>query len=60
MFYSPDLSLEEMNHINFDWYAPVTHRHTVDEVRDWCRRNDMTVDREIVEQSGISIVARKN
>src|SRR4029077_7824452 len=28
-YYRPELSLEEMNHLNFDWYAPKNaRRHT--------------------------------
>ena len=30
-------TLDEMNHINFDWYAPANaHRQTPEEVRAWC------------------------
>ena len=59
-FYHPDLSLEEMNHINFDWYAPANaHRHTPEEVRQWCGDADLRIERERVEESGITIVARK-
>jgi SAM-dependent methyltransferase len=59
-FYDPDLSLEEMNHINFDWYAPANaHRHSVEEVRQWCEESGFSIERERVEEAGITIVARK-
>ncbi|MEC8927997.1 MAG: class I SAM-dependent methyltransferase [Verrucomicrobiota bacterium] len=59
-FYHPDLSLEEMNHINFDWYAPVNaHRHTPEEVRQWCADAGLRIERECIEEAGITIVARK-
>ena len=36
-FYRPELSFEEMAHINFDWFAPANaHRQTEAEVRGWC------------------------
>jgi len=61
MFYRPDFSLEEMNHINFDWYAPANaHRQTPEEVRRWCAEANLTVEREVVEDAGITIIARKN
>jgi SAM-dependent methyltransferase len=59
-YYRPEMSLEEMNHLNFDWYAPKNaHRHTVEEVRLWCERLSLTIEHEYVQQAGITIIARK-
>jgi len=59
-FYGPDMTIDEMNHINFDWYAPKNaHRHTIEEVRGWCAKGGMTIERERVEEAGITIIARK-
>jgi arsenite methyltransferase len=59
-FYRPDLTLEEMNHINYDWFAPANaHRQTPEEVRSWCEEAGPEVERERVEPAGITIVARK-
>ncbi len=59
-FYRPDMDLDEMNHINFDWYAPVNaHRQTADEVRQWCDEAGMEIERERVEDAGITVIARK-
>lgn len=59
-FYRPDLSFDEMNHINFDWYAPANAaRQTPEEVRLWCEGSGLSVEREVVEEAGITIVARK-
>ena len=59
-FYRPELSLEEMNHINYDWYAPRNaHRQTEEQVRRWCAEAGLTVDRERIEESGITVVARR-
>jgi len=59
-FYRSDMTIDEMNHINFDWYAPRNaHRHTIEEVRGWCAKGGMTIERERVEEAGITIIARK-
>lgn len=60
MFYRPDLSFDEMNHINFDWYAPTNAaRQSPEEVRAWCAEAGLTVEREVVEDAGITVRARK-
>lgn len=59
-FYHPDLGLEEMNHINFDWYAPrYAHRQTPEEVRRWCAEAGLDVEHENVQESGITVIARR-
>lgn len=59
-FYRPEMSIEEMNHVNFDWYAPKNaHRQSVEEVREWCAAVGLTIERECVEDAGITIIARK-
>ena len=40
-----------MNPLNFDWYAPKNaHRHTVEEVRDWCECLSLTIEHEFVQE----------
>lgn len=59
-FYRPDLSFDEMNHINFDWYAPANaHRQSPEQVRQWCAESGLVVEREVVEEAGITVIARK-
>jgi SAM-dependent methyltransferase len=59
-FYRPELTLEEMNHINYDWYAPRNaHRQTEEQVRRWCAESGLSVERERIEEAGITIVARR-
>jgi SAM-dependent methyltransferase len=59
-FYRPEYDLDEMNHINFDWYAPRNaHRQTPDEVRAWCMACGLVIERERVEDAGITVVARR-
>lgn len=60
IFYRHELTIDEMNHINFDWYAPANaHRQTPEEVRKWCNEADLVVEREVVEPAGITVIARK-
>ena len=60
MFYRPDLGFDEMNHINFDWYAPTNAaRQSPEEVRKWCAEASLELEREVVEEAGITVIARK-
>jgi SAM-dependent methyltransferase len=59
-YYRPEWSLEEMNHVNFDWYAPKNaFRQTPEEIRVWCDGLGLVIEREVVEEAGITIIARK-
>jgi arsenite methyltransferase len=60
IFYNPDLTFDEMNHINFDWYAPANaHRQSPEEIREWCAQANLEIEREVVEDAGITVIARK-
>jgi hypothetical protein len=57
-YYRPEFAFEEMHHINFDWYRPLNcHRHTEEEVREFCRAADLSIERFHVEPSGFAVVA---
>lgn len=59
-FYRPEMTFDEMNHINYDWYAPKNaHRQSPEEVRAWCTELGLDIERERVEEAGITIVAVK-
>lgn len=59
-FYRPEISFDEMNHVNYDWYAPANAtRQSPEEVRCWCGDFGLEIVRETVEEAGITIVARK-
>lgn len=59
-YYRPEWSLEEMNHVNFDWYVPKnSFRQTPEEVRAWCSDLNLAIEREVVEEAGVTIIARK-
>ncbi len=58
--YYQEFSLDELDHINYDWYAPKNgHRQTPEEVRACCEAAGLDVEREQLQESGITIVARK-
>lgn len=58
MYYRPEFSLDEMNHINFDWFTPAyAHRQSVDEVRTWCEEAGLRVERVDEEDAGITVFA---
>lgn len=59
-FYHPDYTLREMNHINYDWYAPANaHRQSPEEVKEWCAEAGLEIERLNVEDAGITVIARK-
>jgi arsenite methyltransferase len=60
MYYRPDFSLDEMNHVNFDWFTPIySHRQTPEEVRGWCDECGLVIEHMKVEQAGITTFAIK-
>ncbi|EKS35628.1 hypothetical protein HMPREF9696_01840 [Afipia clevelandensis ATCC 49720] len=60
-FHQPQMTLEEMNHINFDWYAPRNaHRQTPEDVRDWCASLGLVIEHERIEEAGITVIARRS
>jgi arsenite methyltransferase len=59
-FYRPEMTLDEMNHINVDWYAPKNaFRHTEQEVRGWLEEAGLEPEAVNVRLAGIGVVARK-
>jgi arsenite methyltransferase len=55
-----EMTLDELHHINYDWYAPRNaHRQSLEEVRSWCAEAGLDVERERAEPAGITIIARK-
>ena len=59
-FYRPEFSLHEMNHANFDWFAPRNaHRQSLEEVLSWCDSANLEVIRHNEEPAGITVVAAK-
>lgn len=58
--YQPGLTLEELNHLNLDWFAPGNaHCHTEATLRQWCQDAGLVVERLVSQPSGIAVVARR-
>ena len=58
-YYRPEFTPDEMNHINFDWFRPLNcHRHTPEEVSQWCSEANLEIERMDVQDAGITVVAR--
>jgi arsenite methyltransferase len=59
-YYRPDYSLDEMNHINFDWFRPLNcWRHTPREVSEFVDAAGLALTRLHVEPSGVTVIAMK-
>jgi len=59
-YYRENWSIDEMNHVNFDWYMPSNcHRHTPEEIKEFCNRSGLRIQRLFVDDSGISVIAKK-
>jgi arsenite methyltransferase len=60
IYYDKDFTIDEMNHINFDWYRPLNcYRFEPGEIKDWLKACDLKEERFVVEDSGITVIARK-
>jgi len=60
MFYHPEFSFDELNHVNFDWFRPLNcHRQTPEEVVRWCNEAGLKIEHINIQEAGISIVAIK-
>lgn len=60
LYWNEAFSLEENNHVNFDWYHPrYAHRHTEEEVRRWCREAGLSVIHLNAQESGYTVRAVK-
>jgi len=61
LFWNPDFSFEENNHVNFDWYHPrYAHRHTEEEIRAWCASTGLTLTHlDTTNLSGFTVRAIK-
>jgi SAM-dependent methyltransferase len=61
LFWNESLSFDENNHVNFDWYHPrYSHRQTEDDLRRWCRDNDLEITRFDAQESGFTVRAVKS
>jgi arsenite methyltransferase len=60
MYYRPEYSAEEMNHVNFDWFRPLNcQRHTPEQIRTWCQEAKLDIEHINIQEAGITVIARK-
>ncbi len=60
MYYRPEYTLDEMNHVNFDWFRPLNcHRHTPEEIKKWCAEAGLAIESLNIQEAGITVVAVK-
>jgi SAM-dependent methyltransferase len=60
LYWRPEFTFEENHHVNFDWYHPrYAHRHTPEEVLQWCREEGLRMEHWDVQESGITVRAAK-
>lgn len=60
LYYRPEYTLDEMNHVNFDWFRPLNcHRHTPEELTEWTAAAGLRIERMKVEEAGITVIAVK-
>lgn len=59
-FWNPELSFDDNAVINYDWYHPqLCSRHTVEEIREWFYRANLSIEHEHVDFYGITMRGRK-
>jgi arsenite methyltransferase len=59
-FYRPELSFDEMHHINFDWFRPLNcQRHSPEEIKQWCIEAGLEIEHMDLQEAGITVVAQK-
>ena len=60
IYYNKNVSLKEMQHINFDWYSPINaSTHTKLEVEGWCKKLNLKILNITVDNAGITVIAKK-
>jgi SAM-dependent methyltransferase len=60
MYWNDTMDWESNVITNFDWYHPLhAHRHTKEEVETWCKEENLTIQHLDIQESGISVLARK-
>lgn len=59
-FYKPEYTIDEMNHLNFDWFRPLNcQRQTPEQVYEWCKNAGLNIVHSNIQEAGITIIAKK-
>lgn len=60
LYYRPDWTTDEMNHVNFDWFRPTNClRQTPEDVKTWTSEAGLVIEKMDIQDAGITIVALK-
>jgi hypothetical protein len=60
LYWNDDMGFDGSQHVNFDWYhPPYAHRHTLEEIRDWCSRLGLEITYCHTQESGYTVRATK-
>jgi SAM-dependent methyltransferase len=60
VYWRDEFTFDENHHVNFDWYHPqYAHRHTPEEILQWCQEEQLHVEHLDVQESGITVCAAK-
>jgi SAM-dependent methyltransferase/uncharacterized protein YbaR (Trm112 family) len=55
-YWNDELPFDENTIVNFDWFVPEhAHRHSADEIREWCRKNNIEITWFNEEESGYTV-----
>ena len=61
IFYRDDFSFEECLHVNFDWFMPTNAlRQTPENIKNWCEKAKIDIIKLNIEESGMTVVGKKN
>lgn len=60
MWTRPEVNLNEMNLVNFDWFRPLNcQRHTKEEIEIYCQKAGLKIEHIDIQEAGITVVAEK-
>jgi SAM-dependent methyltransferase len=60
LFWNDEMGVDGSQTVNFDWYhPPYAHRHSFDEIRDWCARIGLDITYCHAQESGYTVRATK-
>lgn len=59
-FWNSNLTFQENAAINYDWYHPqIATRHTIEEVKEWFMREDISILHEHIDFYGITVRGKR-
>lgn len=59
-FWNSNLTFQENAAINYDWYHPqIATRHTIEEVKEWFMREDLSILHEHIDFYGITVRGKR-